>query len=96
MTRKCNYWTVTGQDNCMRCRQFLTDLRVNFVMGDLCQECFYKNTFSMWINDYDDAEYNVESYELMTGVQIDILENNKNLLTIFLNVKTGTDWRAGD
>lgn len=50
----------------------------------------------MWINDYDDAEYNVESYELMTGVQIDILENNKNLLTIFLNVKTGTDWRAGD
>lgn len=47
-------------------------------MGDLCQECFYKNTFIMWINDYDDAEYNVETYEWMTGVQIDILENNKN------------------
>lgn len=94
MTRKFNYWIVIGQDNCMRCRQLLTDCKVNFVMGDLCQECFFKNAFIMWVDDYDEIEYIVESYELMTGLHIDILEKIKKNLKPFNQKEWFNDFDA--
>lgn len=78
MTRRFNYWVVIDDGKCMRGCQTLMDPRVKLVMGDLCKDCYKSMAYILWYNDDETIEYTVRSFEVITGLSTDILEERKN------------------
>lgn len=59
------------------------DPRVKLVMGDLCKDCYKSMAYILWYNDDETIEYTVRSFEVITGLSTDILEERKNNLKNF-------------